>query len=206
MIKKIAWILSLVALTAIASAQGDFLRRPSPFAGRTMLTLSLFEEVRPEIKTTPDENTKIDALVEKLQTELQDAFQSGNGDFDAIRGSVEKINAKYDDQLAAMLTPEQNTRLKQLFVQYNGAAAIPNPAIEKDLGITDDQKAKIKAAQDDNNKAMRDAFSGGAPDPQTMAKLQDDLKTALSKILTDDQRAKFQAMQGTKFEFKKIAG
>jgi hypothetical protein len=204
---RLFWILTIVAFAAIASAQGDFLRRPSPFAGRTMLTLALFEEVRTELKTTSDVNSKIDGLVDKLQAELQDTFQGANGDFDAIRPAIDKINAKYDDECAKILTADQNSRLKQLFIQYNGAMAIMNPAVSTDLAITEDQKTKIKAAQDDNNKKMRDAFAnGGGQDEaqQTFAKLQDDLKATLDKILTDDQRAKFKTMQGAKFEFKKV--
>jgi hypothetical protein len=205
MLKKILLVAAAAALATASQAQGDFMRRPSPFAGRTLTTLALFEEVRTELKTTDDENKKIDAHVEKLQGELQSAFQDGNGDFDKIRGSVEKLNKKYDDDLGKLLTDDQNKRLKELYVQFNGPYSITNDAISKDLAITDDQKTKIKAAQDDSNKAMREAFSGGGGgDPQeTFKKIQTDLRTALEKVLTDDQKTKLKSMEGTKFEFKK---
>lgn len=205
MIKRLLWVLTLTAMAMMANAQGDFLRRPSPFAGRTMLTLSLFDEVRTELKTSADVNSKVDGLVEKLQAELQEAFQGANGDFEGVQAAVDKVNTKYDGEVAKVLTDDQNSRLKQLFVQFNGASAITNAAIAKDLAITDDQKTKIKAAQDDNNKKMRESFGGGGgDDPQVLfAKLQAELKAALDKVLTDDQRTKFKAMEGAKFEFKK---
>lgn len=207
MIRRFIWVLAALAAAAMASAQQDFDHRPSPFAGRTFLTLSLFEEVRADIKTTADQNTKIEALLEKMNGERQDAFSGGNGDFDAIRTAVEKLNAKYDDEVAKLLSSDQNTRLKQLFIQYNGAVALTNPSIQKDLELTDDQKAKVKAAQDDQGKKMRDLFGNGPPDDfqKAMQKLQDETKIALEKVLTDDQRAKFKSMEGAKFEFKKIA-
>jgi len=208
MLKRSFWILTFVAGAALASAQGDFFHRPSPFAGRTMVTLSLFEEVRTELKTTPEVNSKVDGLLEKIQADIQEAFQSGGGDFNAMRPTIEKINAKYDDQCIKLLTADQATRLKQLFIQYNGASSITQPVISKDLGITDDQKTKIKAAQDDNFKKMGELMQGGGSpedNAKPMAKLQDDLKDSLEKILTDEQRTKFKTMQGAKFEFKKVA-
>ena len=207
MIRRLILILTLTAFAAMAMAQPDFDHRPSPFAGRTYLTLSLFEEVRTELKTTADENTKIDALLEKMSGERQEAFGGANGDFEAIRAALDKINAKFDDEVVKILTPEQITRLKQLFIQFNGATAITNPVIAKDLTITDDQKAKIKTVQADGAAKMRELFSNGPPEDGSKAleKLQDETKAALAKILTDDQRTKFKEMEGTKFEFKKVA-
>lgn len=202
MLKRLIFIAIVTAAAVAAHAQGDFLHRPSPFAGRTLLTLALFDEVRTELKTTPDENTKIDGLVEKLQGDMQDAFQNGGGDPGSMRATIEKVNAKYDEQVTSTLTPDQTTRLKQLFVQFNGNGAIANSQIEKDLAVTDDQKTKINAAQDE---AFQKLFAGGGgpPDADTMKKYQEDLGNALLKVLTDDQKTKFQGMQGAKFEFKK---
>jgi hypothetical protein len=123
------------------------------------------------------------------------------------RTKGEAINAKYDDEVVKLLTPDQLTRLKQLFIQFNGGNAIANPIIEKDLGVTDDQKAKIKQVQADSGKKMMDLFSsGGSPEDnmKAMQKLQEDQKGDLEKVLTDDQKAKFKTMQGDKFEFKKF--
>ena len=206
MIKKILSILVVASVAAFATAQQDFDHRPSPLAGRTMLTLSLFEEVRKEIKTTPEVNTKIDGLLEKMSGDRQEALSGGGGDFDAMRSAIQKLNTKYDEEVAKFLSAEQNTRLKELFIQFNGATAITNTAVSKDLGITDDQKKKIKTAQDENGAKMREVFSNGAPEDGAKAfqKLQDDLKASLDKILTDDQRTKFKTMAGAKFEFKKV--
>jgi hypothetical protein len=204
LIRRLIWVLAATALAAIATAQQDFDHRPSPFAGRTYLTLSLFEEVRTELKTTSDENTKIDELLGKLNAERQDAF--GGGDFDAIREAIDKINTKYDEEVQKVLTGDQTIRLKQLFIQFNGSTALANGSIQKDLALTDDQKAKVKAAQDDQAKKMKDLFSAGQPDDfqASMKKIQDEVKAALDKVLTDDQRAKFKTMEGAKFEFKKF--
>jgi len=203
MLKRLICI-AIIAAAALSAHAQDFFHRPSPLAGRTLLTLSLFEEVQSEIKMTPDETKKADDLVGKLGGDIQDAVQSNGNDPGGIRTAIEKINQKYDDQITAALTADQNKRLRELFVQFNGGSAIASPGVQKDLAITDDQKTKIKAAQDDNFAKMMQQFSGGAPDPDAMKKLQDEFGTALINMLTADQKAKFQTMQGTKFEFKKV--
>ena len=208
MLKRLLLILSAVAVAGSASAQ-DFFHRPSPIAGRTLLTISLFEEVRAELKTTTDENSKVDALLEKLQGEIQEAISGANGDFSSVQGTIEKINAKYDDECLKILTADQGTRLKQIFVQFNGAGSITNTIVAKDLAITDEQKPKIKKIQDDQRQKMMETFQqGGSPEEAQKAfkKLQDDLAASLEKVLTDDQKAKLKDLAGAKFEFKKVEG
>lgn len=203
MLKRFIWTLTLVALAGVASAQGDFFHRPSPLAGRTLLTLSLFDEVRTELKTTPEVNGKEDDLLTKLQPEIGEAVQGGNGDFASIRPLIDKVNAKYDDEVIKLLSADQVTRLKQLFVQYNGNSSVTTPVIAKDLGITDDQKKQIDKIQADQAPKMMEAFQSGA---EAMKKLRDEFAANVEKVLTDDQKKKLKDMAGTKFEFKKEAG
>ncbi len=204
MLKRLPITLAFIAVAAMAAAQFDIDHRPSPFAGRSLLTLALFDEVRTELKTTAELNSKIDGVLEKMNGERQDLFQNAGGDFDSLRPAMEKLNIKWDDEVVKLFTPDQVTRLKQLFIQYNGALALQDSGTQKDLALTDNQKAQVKKASDDFYAKMREQFSSGF-DPDALAKLTDDLKTALDKVLTDDQRTKFKAMGGAKFEFKKVA-
>ena len=205
--KRILCVLMFTAVAAMAAAQQDFFHRPSPRAGRTLLTLSLFEEVRAELKTNDEFSAKTDGLLEKLQGEMQETFQKAIGDASSIWPSMEKLNAKYDEEIVKLLSVDQVARLKQLFIQFNGAAAITNPLISRDLEITDDQKAKIKTLQEQNVKRIAESFTNGdgpKDRQETMAKLQDDLNTALEHLLSEGQKAKFKTMVGARFEFKKL--
>ena len=207
MIKRILLVLSLTLAAALAMAQPDFYHRPGFLAGRTVLTLALFEEVQTELKTPADFKEKSEAQLTKMQGEIQELFQNAGGDFASIRPAIDKVNAKYDEETFKLLTADQGKRLKELFVQYNGAAAISHPVISKDLGITDEQKTKIKDAQDANSKKLIESFGGGGSPEEarkTIEKLQDDLKADLEKLLTDEQKAKLKELQGAKFEFKKV--
>jgi len=206
LLKRILWVALLSTLMSVASAQ-DFYRRPSPFAGRTILTLALFEEVRAELKTTPENNKAIDDMVGKLGGEIQDAFQNSGGDFGAMAAAIDKINAKYDEDGLKLLSAEQGVRLKQLFVQYNGASALGNPIIAKDLAVTDEQQGKIKALRDDQRQKMMGLFQQGASQDEmvkSLQKIQEELNAGIEKVLTDEQRKSLKDAEGAKFEFKVV--
>jgi len=205
MLRRLLFIVAASLVVGTVSAQ-DFFHRPSPLAGRTMLTLSLFEEVRAELKTSSDTNGKIDALLEKLGPDIQEAFGAANGDMKAMQAEIEKINNKYDDECGKLLSDDQNKRLRQLFIQFNGAIAATNPGISKELAITDDQKTQIKKLQDDQRQKMMDAFKSGSPEEgqAAMKKINDEFAVGIDKLFTDDQRKKFKDMAGVKFEFKKV--
>ncbi len=197
----------MLSSVCLAAAQQDFFHRPSPFAGKTLLTLSLFEEVRAELKTTPEIHSQEDGLLSKIQRELQEALQGAGSDFAGMRATIEKINVNYDDEFVKLLSADQVKRLKQLYVQFNGGNALAYPLVAKALVITDEQKAKIKKTQEENQKQVMELFqSGGGPQDnrKDLEKLQTELKSNLEKLLTDDQKAKFKEMQGAKFEFKKV--
>ncbi len=82
-----------------------------------------------------------------------------------------------------------------------GAAAVrprgPNlEYISKELGLTDDQKAKFKAALAEQQEKLRALFQDKTLSPEdrrAQAKqLREDLNTQLKGILTDEQFAKWQ--------------
>lgn len=206
MLNRLIFVLAAMSVVGMASAQ-DFFHRPSPLAGRTLLTLALFEEVKTELKITPEASTKIDAEVAKIGDDMNSAISGSNGDFAAMRGEIEKVNVKHDEEVLKLLTPEQGARLKQMYIQYNGMASVTQEWVVKDLALTDDQKAKVKKLQDDQWQKMMDAFQGGQDEVQAaMKKGQDDFKDGVSKVLTEDQTKKMKDMEGAKFEFKKAEG
>jgi len=202
MLKRFLLVLALAAVGASAYSQ-DFFHRPSPLAGRTLLTISLFEEVRTEIKSTDDQNKKADALLEKMSADIQEAV--GGGDPATIRPAIEKANAKYDEEVLKIYKDDQVKRLKELYLQYNGNAAIQNAAYAKDVKLTDDQKTQLKKLQDEQFQKTMEAFQNG--DFQTaLPKLQEDFNKSIEKMLTDDQKKKIKDMTGEKFKFKKVEG
>ena len=203
-------VLITVAAATTAVAQVDYFHRPSPFAGKTLLTLSVFDEVRAELKTTPELNSREDGLLVDLQKEFDQALKDAplKGGFSAVAPEIEKMNAKYDVECLKLFSVEQAKRLKQLFLQFNGGNSLTNTVISGDLTITDEEKARFKEAQDANAKKVKDAYLHSLPPDELhklLANLQAELKATLEAVLTPDQQTKYKAMQGDKFEFKKAA-
>ena len=202
---RLLGIVVCFAGAAMSRAQQDMFHRPSPFAGTSILTLALFDEVRAELKTSPELNAKEDGLLMNLQRDVQESMRTGVGDLAAQRPAIAKINDKYDEECLKLLTEDQANRLKQLFVQFNGGNAITNGVIAKELVITDEEKAKIQQLQDESTKKVRALFDQVLTPPEMReerAKLREQLKADLEKVLAVEQLAKFKAMFGAKFGFR----
>ncbi len=129
------------------------------------------------------------------------------GDPDQMRSQMEKRRAEEQKKIEAILTPAQVTRMKEIQIQLQGNSAILDPEVQKTLGITDDQKASIAAAQEDQRDQMeanRDKMMRGEltrEDMQVIMKQQQDRSNAaLGKILTTDQAAKLKTMGGKAFK------
>ena len=108
--------------------------------------------------------------------------------------------------LAAMLTPVQRARWRQLTLQSIGASAALQPKVASSLGLTPGQRARLGAAISDANSGVASGLRNGISANQLknrmpeMTRLQNEAKAkgnqALLAILTPAQRAKWRAMLG----------
>ena len=202
--------MAIVALVSIGSAQngqggggggrGGFGQRGGGAQRLTQLLRN--PQVQTELKLTDDQKAKIDALPRPQRG-------GGGGGGGTPPTAEEMAKAAADDKAAsvAILTPEQETRLEQIRIQWAGPAALAMPEVQAGLALTDDQKAKLKDLQTkmaDANRALfakmqnqeieRDAGMA------TMQANQATYKTEVDKILTDDQKAKLKAMGGAELK------
>jgi hypothetical protein len=204
----LAAALVMVALASTsASAQQQPQRRPGGgggFGANPMMLLGQ-ESVQQELKLTADQIAKV-----------KEHQQKAAGNFQAFAGlTPEERQKKFQEMaqenekfLGDVLKPEQKKRLDQIVLQQRGGDALTDPKVQQAVGITDDQKEKIKAIQDDFRKTMgelRQSFGQGG-DRQEMAKKMQEMRTAnndkLLKLLTDDQKKKFEELTGPKFTGK----
>ena len=135
---------------------------------------------------------------------------------DAESPSPEERRARMEamrKSLAGILKPEQLDRLKQIQLQVQGPAALAmNPEAAKALGITDDQRAKIKSLREEADGKMRTLFGSarGLPPEQRRAKfvenrdqlrqINKELRTKALEVLTPEQREKLDKLQGKKLD------
>jgi hypothetical protein len=174
---------------------------------------TLRTDVFTDLKISDDQKAKLDDLQAKQREKMQAMFQNG-GDRPS-QEEMQKIFAKAQEEntkaINDILTPAQQTRLGQVWIQVQGNRAVLNADTGKALGITDDQKTKIDdlvTKQGEANRALRDKQqSGELQADEVRQKMQDNnksLDTEIGKILTDAQRAKLKDMAGP--EFKRTAG
>ena len=168
------------------------------------------DDVAGEIKLTADQKTKLESIRQAQREKMRDMFQGGGGggDREAMMAAMQKLQAENAKETLAVLNDDQKKRLKELAVQRMANAAVMNADIQKELGVTDEQKAKIKDLQDKQqaaNQALGEKMRNQEIDREqfqaSMQKNREVMNAELGKILTPDQKTKLTAMGGKPFKF-----
>lgn len=158
----------------------------------------------------------------KLREEMRNSAQGGDnqgggrgrgfgGMTDEMRAKMAEMAAKADAKIQDILDPAQFDRLLGIFAQQDTVRALNHKLISERLSITEEQKGKIKAAEEESGQKLRDLFTGGGgrPGPEAFEKMQAARKETEEKVvgvLTDEQKKKFDELKGEKFEFPQFGG
>lgn len=162
--------------------------------GGGMGFLLAMEPVKKELGLTDDQVTKIQAAIPQNMREMSSEER-------------EKATQKMQEDMKKILKPEQTKRLQELQYQMMGPRALTTPAVSKELGLSDDQVKRITSALE---IARPPAGGGGdaAPSPEQMekirenrAKMREEANAKALAVLTAEQKKKWDAMLGKKFEF-----
>ncbi len=184
--------------------------------GINQLMLLRNESVGADLKLTDEQKTKSNAIVDKVQGEIQDKLtELGGLDEDEraemlkeLRSTAQERGKAVLSELAGVLQPEQFTRPKQINLQLRGAQALSDEEIAAELKLSDEQKKQLVTINEENDKAMNDLRqeARGSDDRQAVfAKMQELRKAAGDKalaVLTADQKAQFDKLQGPKADIK----
>jgi hypothetical protein len=200
-------LLLTAAAFSVAQGHGGMHFRFQGSDGGTMVQLAQRPDVQKELGATPDETTKLADLETRMETAvgagMTDLTKGDNPDPNTIRNGIQAIGDKFALELPTILTADQDKRLRELLIQRAGFSAAQRKDVQDELGLTDDQRAKIKGATAD----MLKTFDGlrGEVDAK---KIQDEAKAAIDTrnkaiedAMTPDQRTKFEAMKGKPFTF-----
>jgi hypothetical protein len=220
---KLSSLLAVLAISALTFAvalpakaqggggggQGGGQRRGGRgFGPQTPWSLVNRDDVKKDIQLTDDEKTKLDAAQADMRSKMQEMRQNGGqgGDRAAMMAAFQKMQEEYATTVKGILTPAQQDRLVQIYIQLNGSSAVANADVQKKLNLPAETVAKIKALQDAQQKANADlrakAQSGEIDRAQIgelMQKNNEIMKTELEKVLTDDEKAKLKAAGGAPF-------
>jgi Spy/CpxP family protein refolding chaperone len=170
--------------------------------------------VKRELNLTDEQEDKIKEAGSKAQAAMRDMISGFRGlDPDEIRAKIkesmqemsEKVRTQAEDTRAAIektLRPEQLKRLRQIAMQNTGVQALSDKTVQKDLKLSSDQIAKIKAIGDDVMKKLREAFSGGNLQDagSNLRDLGKDAERDAMNVLTEDQIMEWEKLKGDKLD------
>jgi Spy/CpxP family protein refolding chaperone len=163
------------------------------------------EDVQTTLNLTDEQKEKVGEINDELREARRETFRGGGQDFRAAREEMEKLNADASAKLAEVLDENQNKRLMGITIQVNGASALNEPAIAKELNVTDEQKESLNEARRSNRESMQEAFEElqdlSGEERRTKAReLRDEADKKVLAVLTSDQQAKFEELKGEPVE------
>jgi hypothetical protein len=189
-----------VVLVSLVTVRTALAQQPTgrAAAGTGMPTLRLLTQksVQDDLKMTSDQVQKLTAAFKKMRKLRDDAEDQGKKlDFPELM----KIN---DQLVKDIVTPEQNKRLQQIRLQIGGPRAFADPALAKELKITEAQATKLKALAEDARKQIQKAFDEAETRQAAQDKVSQvnrDVARRIQELLTSEQRSRWQSMTGAPF-------
>jgi hypothetical protein len=169
------------------------------------------EKVLEELKVSDEQKDKLmQNLMERIMETgpFLDSLKDENGPEREKKLEEHRKNAreKLAKQLKEVLEPGQLTRLRQVTLQMEGAFALGQDEVRKELKITQEQMMKFMAIVQELHKKVeplvKEAQSGGNPEEirPKIEQLRRDQAHKLEAVLTDDQKKQWKEMLGPKFE------
>lgn len=170
------------------------------------------KDVQNDLKLTDDQKTKLADAQQKMQDGIREIMQNAGDDQEARQAAFQKYQENVKKDVLAILSKEQAARLRQINIQIAGNGAASFTDVQKDLGLTADQIAKIKDLQSKQRDAMMALFQKMRDQEITREEMQeaskknsDALNTEIGKVLSADQKAKLKTMGGAEFKADKPA-
>ncbi|QDV61498.1 Spy/CpxP family protein refolding chaperone [Crateriforma conspicua] len=199
-------------------------RGGGPGGGGGMLQLLRIDEVRSELDLMDDQVQTLEKVGRDIAEEMRGDMPNFRDMSDEERQEAfakmqemrEKAEKKTREQLEEVLFPEQYDRLKQINIQAQGINALRDAEVVKELGLSDEQKEKIRKVgenlRDGIQEKIAEARESGDRDKmreamqEAFAGMQEKLETETLAVLTSEQKKKFEEMKGKPFEMPERRG
>jgi hypothetical protein len=169
--------------------------------GISKAQIASLPEVQTELKMTDEQKSRVDEINGQLGEDRRELFGTGFDRWNEIRGRVEQLNRDASKQVDDLLDEPQRKRLLEISIQQNGPRALNDPDVIAELKLSDEQKAKLAAADDDNNKAFEKAVEDSGRDNwrQRVGELGEEADKRLLGVLNEDQQKQFEKLGGEPF-------
>lgn len=162
------------------------------------------EEVRGEIDLLEEQEADLRQMGEEVRDKMRRIF-SGMRDlspeerraaFEDARESMQAVRDEVNERVKQVLMPHQWDRLRQIELQQQmrrqGAESLGSGRIAEALGLTEEQKLELQ----------RRAAEQTAKLEERIRQLREEAQDEVLKVLTAEQRAKFDELMGKPFELQ----
>jgi Spy/CpxP family protein refolding chaperone len=161
------------------------------------------ETVQKDLSLTDDQKASVQKLLDSAQ-EARSSLQGLQGEERTAK--MQELRKAQDEKVAGILNDKQKARLKEIGLQVRGASALTDKEVAESLKLTDDQVNKIKEIVDAMQKDVQEAFqSAGQGGDRTAVrekatKIRKDSTDKMLAVLSAEQKASFEKMQGAKID------
>jgi Spy/CpxP family protein refolding chaperone len=156
----------------------------------SMARLAMIDKVQEALKLTDEQKTKIEKINSESRKEMRDASSGDKPDPEKMR----KMRDGLTEKLKEVLDADQQKRLMGIFVQVMGNGAVMDPAVGKEIGLTDEQKDKLHEAMGPPPEGGRGG--GGQGFQERRAKMDKEVMA----VLTPEQQKKLESLKGEKVD------
>jgi hypothetical protein len=206
----------LAALVALATHPAVAQQNPAlPVAGVQQVGLLIHPGVQNELKLDDKQVEAAKALAGRTRETMQANAQAIQGLDPADRNrKLEEMNrgleAQTVESIASILNEAQRKRLRQISLQQRGGMAFVDPEVQKDLKMSEAQKARVQSLVNESFLQMRSALQNAQANRQEAIEKAQSLRKRLTETLTaeltDEQKATWKAMLGAPFEVRYESG
>lgn len=161
-----------------------------PQRGRGVIAMAQRAEVVAELKLTDEQVAKL----AELQAGSRAGFQSAQALPESERAEALKtLREEQEKSVGELLDEPQFNRLRQLVWREAGLTAVERDDVAKALGLSDEQREKLRPLLADRQSAMREYFA--AP-PEILEKKRKEWDDLLRAALTDEQVKQWEELLG----------
>ncbi len=173
------------------------------FGGGGLTGVLMREDVRKDLELLDSQIADLQKMGEGQRERMGELF-AGIRDIEdrdermtKMREIMGKAQAETEKEIGKILLPHQLKRAKQLAFQQSlrggaGRALTGGGSLARELGITEAQQEKLRAANEKLEAELR----------QKIAELRSKAQDELLKVLTTKQQAQFKDLVGEPFEFQ----
>jgi Spy/CpxP family protein refolding chaperone len=233
--KTVLVLASALSLTPFANAQiksNESAPPPSSMIGlpganrfgTDPLHLLQTTKVKEELKITEEQSAKLAKVADKYDQQAASKLgsvqldglssQEKAGKEQEIRETGDKLIESSRQEVSSILNPDQLNRLKQILLQVNGADALQDKEVAKQVGITPEESAKIQKLQASTNVMLRNSLGGhnganqtqmsfGAANVRTADKINNQAQEKYMGALTPEQKEKLAKLSGAPFTLER---